>query len=58
MRIGVGIGRPESRERGDVAAYVLGKMGPGQVKVVRGLVEEVVRVVQGIMAEGEEEGEE
>lgn len=50
-RVGVGIGRPESRESGDVAAYVLRKMTAGEVMKIRGGVEEVLRVV-GEMRDG------
>ncbi|SLM38992.1 Peptidyl-tRNA hydrolase, conserved site [Lasallia pustulata] len=44
-RVGVGIGRPESRESGDVAAYVMRKMTVGEVMRVKGGVEEVLRAV-------------
>lgn len=50
-RIGVGIGRPESRESRDVAAYVLRKMTAGEVMKVRGGVEEVLKAV-GEMRDG------
>jgi PTH1 family peptidyl-tRNA hydrolase len=45
VRIGVGIGRPESRERGDVAEYVLRKMRREEIEVVRERAREVVRVL-------------
>lgn len=44
-RIGVGIGRPESRESSDVAAYVLRKMSAGEMQKVNGGVEEVVGIL-------------
>lgn len=50
MRIGVGIGRPESREPNDVANYVLRKMTPGErVKIEGsvGRVEEELRKLSG-----------
>lgn len=50
-RIGVGIGRPESREPNDVAAYVLRKMTSGEKTVIEnsvGRVEmELRRMTQG-----------
>ncbi|KJX98438.1 hypothetical protein TI39_contig412g00040 [Zymoseptoria brevis] len=42
VRIGVGIGRPESRESTDVARYVLRKMDSEQKMAVEGAVEGVV----------------
>ena len=42
MRIGVGIGRPESRESRDVAAYVLRKMTAVELQKVEDVVGEVV----------------
>ena len=42
-RIGVGIGRPVSRESDDVARYVLGKMTGSQREAIEGAVGEVVR---------------
>lgn len=44
-RIGVGIGRPESRESGDVAAYVLRKMSGVEVMKVNSGVGEVVDIL-------------
>ncbi|PWY85693.1 hypothetical protein BO94DRAFT_535827 [Aspergillus sclerotioniger CBS 115572] len=35
LRIGVGIGRPETRNRGDVADYVLAEMSPAELAAVR-----------------------
>ncbi|KAL8787875.1 MAG: hypothetical protein Q9195_007568 [Heterodermia aff. obscurata] len=34
LRVGIGIGRPESRESGDVAAYVLRQMKPAELQKV------------------------
>ena len=41
-KIGVGIGRPESRESRDVAAYVLKKMGPAEMQKMHDGVDKVV----------------
>ncbi|KAL2038500.1 hypothetical protein N7G274_008839 [Stereocaulon virgatum] len=41
-KIGVGIGRPESRESRDVAAYVLKKMGPAEMRKIDDGVDKVV----------------
>ncbi|KAK4569827.1 hypothetical protein LTR86_002796 [Recurvomyces mirabilis] len=41
-RIGVGIGRPVSRDSNDVAQYVLKKMTPAEKTKIEGSVEEVV----------------
>lgn len=50
-RIGVGIGRPESRETGDVSAYVLRNMTPlerGRIEGAVGRVEqELKRLAKG-----------
>ncbi|KAK6433529.1 hypothetical protein LTR95_010292 [Oleoguttula sp. CCFEE 5521] len=43
VRIGIGIGRPISREPNDVAEYVLRKMTPEQRIKVEGCVEEVIK---------------
>ncbi|TKA28866.1 hypothetical protein B0A50_03277 [Salinomyces thailandicus] len=45
-RIGVGIGRPVSRDSGEVARYVLRKMTPGEREKVELSVEEIVRSLQ------------
>ncbi|PLB34699.1 aminoacyl-tRNA hydrolase [Aspergillus candidus] len=45
LRIGVGIGRPETRGRGDVAKYVLTEMSPKEVAAVRGAAGQVVDVL-------------
>lgn len=42
VRVGVGIGRPVSRESGDVAGYVLRKMTEGQRGCIEGCVGELV----------------
>lgn len=42
VRIGVGIGRPESRNSNDVAAYVLRKMSVVEMQKVNQVAEEVV----------------
>ena len=44
-RIGVGIGRPESRESRDVANYVLRKMSAVEVQKVNGGVEDVAEIL-------------
>ena len=45
-RIGIGIGRPVSRESNEVARYVLKKMTPPEKEKIDGSVEEVVRKLQ------------
>lgn len=50
-RIGIGIGRPESRESKDVANYVLRKMSVVEVQKVTEGAEEVV----GILVKMQEE---
>ena len=45
-RIGVGIGRPASRESEDVARYVLRKMTAVEKESVEGAVDEVVRKLE------------
>ncbi|KAK5135916.1 hypothetical protein LTR08_004374 [Meristemomyces frigidus] len=42
-RIGVGIGRPISRDSGEVARYVLRKMTPVEKEKIEGCVEDVVK---------------
>jgi len=42
-RIGVGIGRPVSRQSDDVARYVLRKMVPAEKLAIEGSVEEIVK---------------
>lgn len=50
-RIGVGIGRPESRESRDVANYVLRKMSGVEVLKVNQGVEEVVDILMKMQEE-------
>ncbi|EYE93474.1 aminoacyl-tRNA hydrolase [Aspergillus ruber CBS 135680] len=45
MRVGVGIGRPDSRERGSVADYVLTKMSPKELAAVRAAADPVVELL-------------
>jgi len=45
-RIGVGIGRPISRESRDVAGFVLGKMKREEVEVVEGVAERVLGLLE------------
>lgn len=45
LRIGIGIGRPTSRERNAVADYVLSKMGSQEMQALREAVPEVVEVL-------------
>ena len=51
-RIGVGIGRPKSRESGDVAAYVLRKMTESERKAMIGVAGQVAEVVRNMGQEG------
>ncbi|GAB7362387.1 hypothetical protein MBLNU230_g2711t1 [Neophaeotheca triangularis] len=48
VRLGVGIGRPVSRESREVAAYVLRKMGPVELAKMEGCVGDVVARLEGI----------
>ncbi|OOF92238.1 hypothetical protein ASPCADRAFT_56097 [Aspergillus carbonarius ITEM 5010] len=45
LRIGVGIGRPETRNRGDVADYVLAEMSPVELAAVRAAAVPVMEVL-------------
>lgn len=45
LRIGIGIGRPISRERNAVADYVLTKMGPQEMQALKEAVPEVVEAL-------------
>lgn len=45
LRVGVGIGRPSTRERGDVADYVLAEMTPVELNAVRGAAGSVADVL-------------
>ena len=49
-RIGVGIGRPLSRDSGVVAEYVLRQMTGREVEAVRGGAEQVAGILKGIRA--------
>jgi PTH1 family peptidyl-tRNA hydrolase len=46
VRVGVGIGRPVSRERDDVSQYVLGQMTSSE----KGKIESAVDVLEGLLA--------
>lgn len=48
VRVGVGIGRPVSRESREVAGYVLKKMGPAEMAEMEGCVVEVVARLEGL----------
>ena len=50
-RVGVGIGRPESRESRDVANYVLRKMSVVELQKVNQGVEEVVEILMRMQDE-------
>lgn len=50
LRVGVGIGRPESREKGAVANYVLAPVSEAELKAYSAAAEGVVKV---ILEEGE-----
>lgn len=45
LRIGIGIGRPTSRERNAVADYVLSKMGPQEMEALKEAVPQIVEVL-------------
>ncbi|KAI9740210.1 MAG: aminoacyl-tRNA hydrolase [Cirrosporium novae-zelandiae] len=51
LKLGIGIGRPTSREKGDVANFVLRKMGTAEREKVKNAADEAVRIVREI-AEG------
>ncbi|RAL05625.1 aminoacyl-tRNA hydrolase [Aspergillus ibericus CBS 121593] len=56
LRIGVGIGRPETRNRGDVADYVLKEMSPAELAAVRAAAVPVLEVLADeLYWEGKEE---
>jgi PTH1 family peptidyl-tRNA hydrolase len=46
VRIGVGIGRPESREKGDVADYVLKEMSRREMERVQAAVGPLMRLLE------------
>ena len=54
VRIGVGIGRPMSREARDVANYVLKPMTRVERNMVEGAAEKVVGMLEQLREEGEE----
>ncbi|CRG88573.1 hypothetical protein PISL3812_05604 [Talaromyces islandicus] len=55
LRIGIGIGRPVSRERDAVADYVLGKLSPRDLEAVQRVVPEVVDLlVKEMYREGDD----
>ena len=45
LRVGVGIGRPSSRDKGSVADYVLTKMNDNEMKAVRAAARPVVDIL-------------
>ena len=51
VRIGIGIGRPNSRNGLDVSRYVLRQIGRGERMAVEGAAEEVLRVLMEIEGE-------
>ncbi|OKL62177.1 hypothetical protein UA08_02764 [Talaromyces atroroseus] len=56
LRIGIGIGRPASRERGSVSDYVLAKMGAEELQALSEAVPEVVdTLVQEMYRRDEDE---
>ena len=54
-RIGVGIGRPQSRESGDVAAYVLRKMTRMEKEAIASEVVQVAEELEKFASEGSAE---
>lgn len=46
LRVGVGIGRPDSREKNAVADYVLSEMGGAEVGAVQRAVEPVLGILE------------
>ena len=56
VRIGVGIGRPESRESDDVSRFVLRKMKAVEADAIRNAAASVVSLLNAIRAEGGAEG--
>ena len=55
MRLGIGVGRPESREADDVSRYVLREMTGREIQMVRGAAEMAAREVEKI-ARGPRDG--
>ena len=48
LRLGIGIGRPESRSKGDVTEYVLRKMSSSTLKKLEGRTTAVVEQLMDI----------
>lgn len=46
MRVGIGIGRPQSREKGDVSAYVLGQLTAKEKSDIAGQVDELAKILE------------
>lgn len=46
IRVGVGIGRPGSRDRGDVSAYVLGQLSAGEKKTIENKGDELLGILE------------
>ena len=46
VKLGVGIGRPVSRERDDVSGYVLGQLSGGERSKIEGCVQGVVELLE------------
>ena len=53
VKIGVGIGRPESRDSGTVASYVLKKMTATEVMRVRDGAQDVLRLLEQLRDEAD-----
>lgn len=48
VKIGIGIGRGASRDKGDVADFVLREMRPSEREKIEGKAEQVLRLLKGI----------
>lgn len=46
IRVGIGIGRPDSRDKGEVSAYVLGQLTAVEKKKIEGRADELVGVLE------------
>lgn len=46
IRVGIGIGRPQSRDPSDVSAYVLGQLTGKEKKLIEAKAEELVRMLE------------
>jgi PTH1 family peptidyl-tRNA hydrolase len=55
VRIGVGIGRCESRERDDVARYVMRRMIEAEKRAIEGAAGNVLTALWAIAEDGKEE---